>query len=122
MKIHASLMKKTIKIWHNRHISRHIFHSSNNVLLYDSRYHLFPKKLHSHCTRPFTIKTVYPRGAIDIENPKNSHIFKVNGKRLKRYLEFSKHLEKSHDLVNPPQHLHDTSFMKTHRKLCILLY
>ena len=30
---------------------------------------------------------MYPYGAIDIENPKNGTVFKVNGQRLKPFLE-----------------------------------
>ena len=33
------------------------------------------------------IKHVYPYGACDIENPKNSNVFKVNGHRLKVYFD-----------------------------------
>lgn len=35
------------------------------------------------------MKTLYPYGTIEIENPKNGYVFKVNGKWLKNSLEFS---------------------------------
>ena len=38
-------------------------------------------------TGPFIVRTVYPHGAIEIENPKNGDMFKVNGQRLKPFLE-----------------------------------
>jgi hypothetical protein len=57
------------------------------VLLYNSRLHLFPGKLRSRWTGPYFVKTAYPYGAVDIEDPKNGNIFKVNGQRLKPFLE-----------------------------------
>lgn len=33
------------------------------------------------------MRTIYPHGAVEIENPKNSVIFKVNVERLKLFLE-----------------------------------
>jgi hypothetical protein len=57
------------------------------VLLYNSRLHLFPGKLRSRWSGPFIVKHVYPYGAFDIENPKNDNVFKVNGHRLKVYVD-----------------------------------
>jgi hypothetical protein len=36
---------------------------------------------------PFIIRTVFSHGAIEIEDPKNGNIFKVNGQRVKPFLE-----------------------------------
>ncbi|XP_074351870.1 uncharacterized protein LOC141691018 [Apium graveolens] len=36
---------------------------------------------------PYIVKVVFPHGAIEIENLKNGEIFKVNGQRLKPFLE-----------------------------------
>ncbi|CAL2259920.1 unnamed protein product [Prunus armeniaca] len=57
------------------------------VLLYNSRLHLFPGKLRSRWTGPFVVKRVFPFGAVEIENPINGDVFKVNGQRLKPFLE-----------------------------------
>ena len=57
------------------------------VLLYNSRLHLFPRKLRSRWSGPFIVKHVYPYGACDIENPKNDNVFKVNGHHLKVYFD-----------------------------------
>jgi len=57
------------------------------VLLYNSRLHLFPRKLRSRWSGPFIEKHVYPYGAFDIENPKNDNVFKGNGHRLKAYFD-----------------------------------
>jgi hypothetical protein len=49
--------------------------------------HLFPGKLRSRWTSPFVVKNVYPYGTVEIENPQNGNIFKVNGQCLKPFLE-----------------------------------
>ena len=36
----------------------------------------------------FFVKNVYPYGAVEIENLKDGVTFKVNGQRLKPYLEY----------------------------------
>ena len=48
---------------------------------------MFPRKLRSRWTGRFIVKNVFSHGAIEIENPKNGNIFKVNGQRLKPFLE-----------------------------------
>jgi hypothetical protein len=58
-----------------------------NVLLYNSRLHLFPGKLRSRWNGLFIVKHVYPYEAFDIENPKNDNVFKVNGHHLKAYFD-----------------------------------
>jgi hypothetical protein len=63
------------------------FDVGQNVLLYNSRLHLFPGKLKSRWSSPFIVKHVYPYGAFDIENPKNDDVFKVNEHRLKAYFD-----------------------------------
>ena len=41
----------------------------------------------SRWTGPFISRLVFPYGAIEIEDPKNGNTFKVNGQRLKPFLE-----------------------------------
>ena len=48
---------------------------------------LFPGKLRSRWFGLFIVHTVFPYGAVEIENPKNGDLFKVNGQRLKPFLE-----------------------------------
>ena len=57
------------------------------VLLYNSLLHLFSGKLRSRWSGPFIVRSVYFHGAVEIENPKNEDVFKVNGQRLKPFLE-----------------------------------
>lgn len=76
-----------MKVFHDKNILRKTFEPSQKVLLYNSRLHLFPGKLRTRWTGPFIVKTVYPYGTVEIENPKNGNIFKVNGQRLKPFLD-----------------------------------
>lgn len=70
---HFKEMMKTLR---DQHVLRHVFKSSDRVLLFDLQLHLFPTKFHSRWTRPFIIK-LYCHGAIEIKNSKIGHVFKV---------------------------------------------
>jgi hypothetical protein len=72
---------------HDQNILQRSFEVGQKVLLYNSRLHLFPWKLKSRWTGPFLVRTVFTHGAIEIEDPKNGDTFKVNGQRLKLFLE-----------------------------------
>ena len=76
-----------MKVFHDKSILRKSFGPNQKVLLYNSRLHLFPGKLRSRWTGPFVVKNVFPHGAIEIEDPKEGTTFKVNGQRLKPFLE-----------------------------------
>ena len=81
------IYKEKIKFLLDQSILRKSFQPNQKVLLYDSRLRLFPKKLRSKWIGPFIVKHVYSHGAVDIENPQNGNIFKVNGQRLKPFVE-----------------------------------
>ena len=66
-------------------ITRKNFKNGDQVLLYDSKFHLFPGKLKSRWTGPFIVHQSYPNGLVDLLNPKGNQIFKVNGQRIKPY-------------------------------------
>ena len=83
----AKIYKDRMKKNHDQTILRKSFEPGMKVLLYNSRLHLFPGKLRSRWTGPFIVRTVYFHGAVEIENPKNGDVFKVNGQRLKPFLE-----------------------------------
>ncbi|BBN68130.1 hypothetical protein Prudu_293S000300, partial [Prunus dulcis] len=51
-----------------------------------STLHLFPGKLRTKWTGPFIVKRVFQYGTVEVEDPNNRNIFKVNGQRLKPYL------------------------------------
>ena len=56
------------------------------MLLYDSKLYLFPSKLKSRWTSPFTIHEVYTNGEVELLGSKDNKVFKVNGQRLKPYV------------------------------------
>jgi hypothetical protein len=72
---------------HDQSILRRSFEFGQKVILCNSRLHLFSGKLKSRWTDPFIIRSVFPHGAIEIEDPKNDSTFKVNGQILKSFLE-----------------------------------
>ena len=55
------------------------------VLLFNSRLRLFPGKLKSKWTGPYTVTQLFPHGAVELET-KEGVRFKVNGQRIKIYL------------------------------------
>jgi len=57
------------------------------VLLYDSKLHLFPGKLRSKWAGPYVVSYVFPYGVVEITDPDTRVNFKVNGQRLKQFLE-----------------------------------
>ena len=83
----AKIYKERTKALHDQAIFRISFTYGQKVLLYNSRLHLFPGKLRSKRTRPYIVKEVFPHGTVKIENPSNGATFKVNGQRLKPFLE-----------------------------------
>ena len=90
-----------LKFFHDKSIARKTFEPNQKVLLYNSRLHLFLGKLRSRWTGPFIVKLVYPYEAVEIKNPDTGKSFKVNGQRLKPFLEHFNPQEHSEDLVDP---------------------
>jgi hypothetical protein len=85
-------------------ILRRSFEPGQKVLLYNSWLHLFPSKLKSRWIGPFIIRTVFSHVAIEIEDPKNGNTFKVNGQRVKPFLEL-RSLEVKATLLEDPIYL-----------------
>ena len=97
----SRIYKERLKLFHDKSISKKTFEPNQKVLLYSSWLHLFPGKLRSRWTGPFIVKVVYPYGAVEIENPDTGKSFKVNGQRLKPFLEHFSPQEHTEDLVDP---------------------
>jgi hypothetical protein len=83
----ARIYKDKTKIFHDKNILRKTFTINQKVLMYNSRLHLFPGKLRSRWTGPYIVQNVYPYGTVELLNPRNGNIFKVNGQRLKPFFE-----------------------------------
>ncbi|KAM6540956.1 hypothetical protein CsatB_005403 [Cannabis sativa] len=81
----AKIYKERTKRWHDRNLVRKEFQSGQQVLLFNSRLKLFPGKLKSRWSGPFTVIKVFPYGAVELKG-ESPNTFKVNGQRLKLYL------------------------------------
>ena len=100
--INSNIVKHRLKMWHDQLVSRKEFQKGQRVLLYESKLHIFPRKLKSRWIGPFTIQEVYSNGVVELLN--STGTFKVNGQRLKPFLEpFSKDKEEINLLE--PHHL-----------------
>ena len=98
----SKVAKDKLKKGHDQLIPRKHFKQGDQVLLYDSKLHLFPGKLKSKWTGPFTIQEVYLNGSVDLFNSKDNRVFKVNGQWLKPYaVQHSADKEKI-PLLDPP--------------------
>ncbi|XP_006598578.1 uncharacterized protein LOC114386169 [Glycine soja] len=84
----SRLYKEKVKAYHDKKLLMKDFRPGQRVLLFNSRLKLFPGKLKSKWSGPFTIKEVKPYGAVELfdshsETPDKTWI--VNGQRLKLY-------------------------------------
>lgn len=81
----AKLYKEKTKRWHDMRIKPRVFEPGQQVLLYNSRLKLFPGKLKSRWSGPFTVATVFPHGAVELQEETLGRKFLVNGQRIKHY-------------------------------------
>ncbi|XP_038979869.1 uncharacterized protein LOC120109989 [Phoenix dactylifera] len=79
------IYKEKTKHWHDKHLHFRNFEIEQQVLLFNSRLKLFPGKLSSRWSGPFTVTKMYPYGAVEVRSEVTG-AFKVNGQRLKPYL------------------------------------
>ena len=98
----SKIAKDKLKRWHDQLLARKNFKQGDQVLLCDSKLHLFSGKLKSRRTGPFTIQEVYPNGSVDLFNPKDYRVFKVNGQRLKPYAVQHLTYKEEIPLLDPP--------------------
>ncbi|KAD7117034.1 hypothetical protein E3N88_04302 [Mikania micrantha] len=83
----SRIYKERTKKLHDNHLKDNKqFQVGDRVLLYNSRLRLFPGKLKSRWTGPYVVKEVFSYGTVEIEHS-DGRIFKVNGHRLKHYIE-----------------------------------
>ena len=73
------------KKWHDQRILRREFKAGDQILLFNSRLRLFPGKLKSKWSGPYTVVSSTNFGAVILKTS-NHEEFKVNGQRLKHYL------------------------------------
>ena len=98
----AKIYKEKTKAWHDKHIARKEFEPGQRVLLFNSRLELFPWKLMSRWSGPFTVTQVFPYGGAKIMHPKKG-TFKVNTQRLKPYFGGEFHASKQAIYLSTPK-------------------
>ncbi|KAG9458288.1 hypothetical protein H6P81_002796 [Aristolochia fimbriata] len=96
----AKMYKEKPKKWHDEHIIPKEFKPGQLVLLFNSRLRLFPGKLRSKWTGPFSVERVLKSGAVEIKNPKDQSTFIVNGQRLKRYISHNFYQERTFTILS----------------------
>ena len=80
----ARIYKEKTKAWHDKHITRKEFTAGQQVLLFNSRLKLFPGKLKSRWSGPFTVTKVFSHGGVEVSHPEKG-TFTVATQRLKPY-------------------------------------
>ncbi|KAL6331436.1 hypothetical protein AAG906_011375 [Vitis piasezkii] len=69
--------------------------------MYDTRLHIFHRKLKSRWIGPFVIHRVYSNGVVDLLNSNGKDSFRVNGYRLKPFMEPFKSEKEAINLLEP---------------------
>ena len=80
----ARIYKEKTKAWHDKHITRKEFAAGQQVLLFNSRLKLFPGKLKSRWSGPFTVTKVFSHGGAEVSHPEKG-TFTIATQRLKPY-------------------------------------
>ena len=80
----ARIYKDKTKKWHDQRILRKEFREGDQVLLFNSRLRLFPGKLKSRWSGPYTVISSSTFGTATVKTDVREE-FKVNGQRLKNY-------------------------------------
>ncbi|KAL6335471.1 hypothetical protein AAG906_029714 [Vitis piasezkii] len=99
--INSKVAKQRMKKWHDQLISNKEFQEGQKVLMYDTRLHIFPGKLKSRWIGPFVIHRVYSNGVVDLLNSNGKDSFRVNGYRLKPFMEPFKSEKEAINLLEP---------------------
>ena len=89
----SKIYKERVKRWHDKRTKKKEFAPGDKVLLFNSRVKLFGHgKLRSKWVGPFKVINSSSHGAITLQSDECT-LFKVNGQRLKLFLEPNKELE-----------------------------
>ncbi|WJZ90615.1 hypothetical protein VitviT2T_009746 [Vitis vinifera] len=99
--INSKVAKQRMKKWHDQLISNKEFQEGQKVMMYDTRLHIFPGKLKSRWIGPFVIHRVYSNGVVDLLNSNGKDSFRVNGYRLKPFMEPFKPEKEAINLLEP---------------------
>ena len=94
----AKIYKDRTKKWHDQRILRKEFRAREQVLLFNSRLKLFPGKLKSKWSGPYTVVSSNTFGAVTLRTDTGEE-FKVNGQRLKHYLSREERMEELQQII-----------------------
>ena len=94
----ARIYKEKTKKGHDQRILRKEFRAGEQVLLFNSRLKLFPGKLKSKWSGPYTVVSSNTSGAVTLRNDTGEE-FKVNGQRLKHYLSREEGMEELQQVI-----------------------
>ncbi|XP_070020384.1 uncharacterized protein [Nicotiana sylvestris] len=81
----AKLYKEKAKRWHDKYIQHRAFEPGQEVLLFNLRLKLFPRKLKSRWAGAFEVVSVKPHWAMELGDTSSCATFLVNGQRVKHY-------------------------------------
>ena len=97
----SKIYKERMKRWHDKRIKKKEFAPEDKVLLFNSRVKLFGHgKLWSKWEGQFKVISTSSHGAVTLQNDEGT-LFKINGHRLKIFLEPKK----------PPEDLDEVDFL-----------
>jgi len=89
----AQIYKERTNRWHDKRIKKKSFDLGDKVSLFNCRVKLFGhKKLQSKWEGPYTLINAASHGAVTLQNNEGT-LFKINGHRLKIFLEPNKNSE-----------------------------
>lgn len=92
----SRIYKEKTKVWHDAKLKEFKkFFPGDKVLIYNSRYKFSPGKLRSRWSGPYTVIQSFPSGYVELDA--SSGPFRINGHRLKKYIENS--TSKSEELM-----------------------
>ena len=100
--LNLKIEKERSKKWHDQMITCKNFNKGDQVLLCDSKLHLFSGKLKSRWTGPFIVQQAHPNGSVDLLNPNDNRVIKVNGQRVKPYVVQQTVVREEILLLDPP--------------------
>ena len=84
----SKLYRERVKKYYDKKLLKRDFQPGQKVFLFNSRLKLFPGKLKSKWSGPFTIKKVRPYRAVELCDPQSKdpdRSWVVNGQRIKLY-------------------------------------
>ncbi|KAL6347621.1 hypothetical protein AAG906_026149 [Vitis piasezkii] len=98
--LNSKIAKERLKKWHDRLVNRRILPRDKESYFMTLNF-IFSGKLKSRWTGPFIIHDVQSNGVVELLNFKSTRTFKVNGHRLKPFIESFKPYKEEINLLEP---------------------